>query len=254
MRWKNNTNKKKEKNMPKIESSNIEVLALEDAVEDYRQNKDAKSSERLYEAAVEMLAEIYAEDKHILPEQYNAFCDKYDIPNNKVCPKCGEWDYEYTTHVCDEKKKAKITKRRKKKERKEQKRQDWLKHYHPIRDDDLQYISYEWDRLEEAIEEFLLKTNQKIDKNYLEFESPLYNTGAQLENDVLKISAYCWDENDKKRMKEPNFLYKPKNLTLHWYKHAWRGLYTTDDTTWQMISDRSFSKVIDDCIESFSLA
>lgn len=50
------------------------------------------------------------------------------------------------------------------------------------------------------------------------------------ENDVFVIEPYYWGE-DEDIIGQPNFIYKPENITIEWYKYPMRGAYSNVDLT-----------------------
>jgi len=54
--------------------------------------------------------------------------------------------------------------------------------------------------------------------------------GENYENDVFKMSRYCWCETDDCKLcngTEPNFIFKPTGATVSWYKYIGRGMEYT---------------------------
>ena len=56
------------------------------------------------------------------------------------------------------------------------------------------------------------------------------------ENDVFKIQPYYWGE-DEEKMGEPNFIYKPKNIKISWYKYMLRDAYSNIPLTKEMVEE-----------------
>lgn len=61
------------------------------------------------------------------------------------------------------------------------------------------------------------------------------------ENDVFLIRSYFWG-NSEEISKLPNFVYKPENLVVKWYKHPLRGAYCNQD-----IDYAQFLKMLEEC-------
>lgn len=66
------------------------------------------------------------------------------------------------------------------------------------------------------------------------------------ENDVFIIRPYYWGENES-LMILPNFVYKPTNLEISWYKYPLRDSYSN-----QNITLKEFKKIIQHCITSIN--
>lgn len=50
------------------------------------------------------------------------------------------------------------------------------------------------------------------------------------ENDVFKVNPYYWGDEDK-IADEPNFVYKPENIEIFWYKYPFRDSYSNINIT-----------------------
>lgn len=64
------------------------------------------------------------------------------------------------------------------------------------------------------------------------------------ENDVFIIRPYYWGDDDEEAEK-PNFVYKPGNVEISWYKYALRDAYCSHDLTIEQ-----FKSMLDDCAKS----
>lgn len=73
-----------------------------------------------------------------------------------------------------------------------------------------------------------------------EFNSPYWG----FENDTFRIEPYYWGD-DEEIAERPNFLYKPENIKIDWYKHPFRD-------TWSNIQMNyyKFAEIINKCIKS----
>lgn len=76
------------------------------------------------------------------------------------------------------------------------------------------------------------------------------------DNKLFSFQQYVWDCNcdpgdddnfhgPNCKLNEPNFLYKPTNFSIEWYKHIGRGMEYSDN-----ISVEEFHKIINTCILS----
>ena len=45
------------------------------------------------------------------------------------------------------------------------------------------------------------------------------------ENDIFLINPYYWGD-DEEIAEQPNFVYKPKNIVIEWYKYPFRSSYS----------------------------
>lgn len=66
------------------------------------------------------------------------------------------------------------------------------------------------------------------------------------ENDVFVIRPYYWGDDEDEAMK-PNFVYKPDNVEISWYKYPLRDAYCSNDLTVEQ-----FKAMLDRCAESMS--
>lgn len=72
-----------------------------------------------------------------------------------------------------------------------------------------------------------------------------FGYGAFFENDTFMMHPYCWCEQDGCAWcfgPAPNFLHKPSQSKVWWYKYIGRGMETDIKQTW--------STLFGDCLES----
>lgn len=67
---------------------------------------------------------------------------------------------------------------------------------------------------------------------------------AAFENETFIIRPYYWGENQEIAQR-PNFVYKPTNLAMSWYKYPMRDAYSNQD-----ISVNDFQAVCEACLKS----
>jgi len=75
-----------------------------------------------------------------------------------------------------------------------------------------------------------------------------YGYGVDFENDVFMMHSFCWCEQKKCEWCSggaPNFLYKPTNFGINWYKWIGRSMGYS-----KKISSKEWKSMIKDCIES----
>ncbi|MBD5584000.1 MAG: hypothetical protein HDQ88_02875 [Clostridia bacterium] len=70
------------------------------------------------------------------------------------------------------------------------------------------------------------------------------NYEGLFENDVFLIRPYYWGD-DEDEMAKPNFVYKPGNVEISWYKYALRDAYCSHDLTIEQ-----FRTMLDECTKS----
>lgn len=61
------------------------------------------------------------------------------------------------------------------------------------------------------------------------------------ENDTCVIRPYYWGD-DENIMSRPNFVYKPSNLTISWYKYPMRDAYASHN-----ITPETFKEILEKC-------
>lgn len=81
-----------------------------------------------------------------------------------------------------------------------------------------------------------------FNKNQKEYESPFMNTGNYFENDIFKVQAYSWNDDIEQ---EYNFLYKPENIKISWYKYLGR-----DTTINNLYNPNIIINMFDKCLNS----
>lgn len=64
------------------------------------------------------------------------------------------------------------------------------------------------------------------------------------ENDIFILRPYYWGDSVEIADK-PNFVYKPKNIEVHWYKHPLRDAYSN-----KKISNKVFLEILKECEQS----
>ena len=69
-------------------------------------------------------------------------------------------------------------------------------------------------------------------------------TYATFDNEVFTIRPYYWGEDDK-IASLPNFIYKPTNFEIQWYKYPLRDSYMN-----QNITVEQFKEIINNCRKS----
>jgi hypothetical protein len=73
--------------------------------------------------------------------------------------------------------------------------------------------------------------------------------GEPFENETFLMNAYCWCDGEGKGHENgcpPNFLYKPANLVISWYKHAERGIRANVEE----LKAKDWHNIVHACIES----
>lgn len=73
--------------------------------------------------------------------------------------------------------------------------------------------------------------------------------GEPFENEIFNMSSYCWCDGGimgHENSCPPNFLYKPTNLVITWYKHAERGIRANTEE----LTARAWHNIVHACIES----
>jgi hypothetical protein len=69
-------------------------------------------------------------------------------------------------------------------------------------------------------------------------------TNTSFENDTFLIRPYYWGE-EEEIQDLPNFVYKPDNITIDWYKYPMRDAYCN-----QNISIKRFKEILKACLAS----
>ena len=78
-------------------------------------------------------------------------------------------------------------------------------------------------------------------------EDDLPSGGSGLENDTFIIRPYYWGDDDA-IAELPNFVYKPLNLEIIWYKYALRDAFCNQD-----ITPYELANILDDCLRSLGI-
>ena len=81
------------------------------------------------------------------------------------------------------------------------------------------------------------------DNNFDSYGYKADNKERVFENDVFIIRPYYW-EDDEEEVCKPNFVYKPTNLEIKWYKYPMRDAYSNQDVdikTFESIINNSSS-------------
>lgn len=78
------------------------------------------------------------------------------------------------------------------------------------------------------------------------FINEKYKTeNISFDNNVFTIRPYYWGIGNKKLENAPNFLYKPENIEIRWYKYPFRDSYCSCN-----ISLKKFKEIIEKCKKS----
>jgi hypothetical protein len=76
------------------------------------------------------------------------------------------------------------------------------------------------------------------------------NDGEQeFDNDTFTLRSYCWCDGSFKGHEDscpPNFVYKPTDVNITWYKHVDRGITANVE----YLGPLTWHRLINDCIES----
>ncbi len=67
------------------------------------------------------------------------------------------------------------------------------------------------------------------------------------ENEVFAIRPYYWGD-DEEEMAKPNFLYKPDNLEIRWYKYPFRDSYSNKELTVDYLKE-----ILNNCEKSINI-
>ena len=87
-----------------------------------------------------------------------------------------------------------------------------------------------------------------------EFQDPFYKEFLDIikldpydrcSTDVFEMRPYYWGD-DEEILKLPNFVYKPENITISWYKYPMRDSYCNQDITLE-----KFREILKACVESY---
>lgn len=69
---------------------------------------------------------------------------------------------------------------------------------------------------------------------------------SYFENDMFIIRPYYWGE-DETIAEKPNFVYKPKNIEISWYKYPFRDSYSNVELTEGLLQE-----ILDECAKSLA--
>ena len=78
-------------------------------------------------------------------------------------------------------------------------------------------------------------------------EDDLPSGGFGFENNTFIIRPYYWGDDDD-IAELPNFVYKPLNLEIKWYKYALRSAFCNQD-----ITPYELANILDDCLRSLGV-
>ena len=93
-------------------------------------------------------------------------------------------------------------------------------------------------------EDILLPFMEQIGVGLRGYDKDPDDTYATFDNEVFTIRPYYWGD-DEEIMELPNFVYKPTNFQIQWYKYPLRDSYMNQDITIEQ-----FKQIIDDCKKS----
>lgn len=87
----------------------------------------------------------------------------------------------------------------------------------------------------------LLQKAKLDDRGYGDY---IDDTNTTFNNDVFTIRPYYWGDDDY-IASLPNFVYKPLNFSIEWYKYPFRDSYCNEQITIEQFKD-----IIEHCIKS----
>ena len=93
-------------------------------------------------------------------------------------------------------------------------------------------------------EDILLPLMEEIGVGSRGYDKDPDETYATFDNEVFTIRPYYWGD-DEEIMELPNFVYKPTNFQIQWYKYPLRDSYMN-----QNITVEQFKRIINDCKKS----
>ena len=96
-------------------------------------------------------------------------------------------------------------------------------------------------------EDILLPLMEEVGVGLRGYDRDMDETYATFDNDVFTIRPYYWGEDDKIAQLS-NFVYKPTNFQIQWYKYPLRDSYMNQD-----ISVEQFKEIIENCKKSISV-
>ena len=99
----------------------------------------------------------------------------------------------------------------------------------------------EWQELfHEFLEDIGLDSYGNSDSSFGEYQT---DRGG-FENEVFLVNPYYWG-GDEDIAEEHNFVYKPKNITIDWYKYPLRDSYSNVEITLE-----EFKEMLSECKKS----
>ena len=93
-------------------------------------------------------------------------------------------------------------------------------------------------------EDILLPLMEEVGVGLRGYDKDPDETYATFENDIFLIRPYYWG-NDDKIASLSNFVYKPTNFQIQWYKYPLRDSYMNQD-----INVEQFKEIIKNCKKS----
>ena len=90
-------------------------------------------------------------------------------------------------------------------------------------------------------EDLLLPFMEEIGIGLRGYDKEMDETCATYDNEVFTIRPYYWGD-EEEIMKLPNFVYKPTNFQMQWYKYPLRDSYMN-----QNINVKQFKDIIKKC-------
>lgn len=92
----------------------------------------------------------------------------------------------------------------------------------------------------------VMKPNPEFYKKELIVQElvPVEEYHRKFENDTFIVRPYYWGDSDELKAL-PNFLYKPENINIDWYKYPFRDSYSNVKLDYKKLRE-----IIDDCLKS----
>lgn len=69
------------------------------------------------------------------------------------------------------------------------------------------------------------------------------DSACTVDNDIFTIRPYYWGD-DEEIMKLPNFVYKPENITIDWYKYPMRDAFSNVP-----LDEDKLNEIVNSCLE-----
>ena len=85
-------------------------------------------------------------------------------------------------------------------------------------------------------EDLLLPFMEEIGVGLRGYDKEMDETCATYDNEVFTIRPYYWGDDDK-IASLPNFVYKPTNFEIQWYKYPLRDSYMNQNITTEQFKD-----------------